>query len=117
MKKIYHLSSCDTCKRVFKKLVPLDEVTFQDIKTQAITPEQLEKMKDLAGSYEALLNKRAQLYKERRLPVQTFSEDRIKEFILSHYTLLKRPVIIVDDEIFIGSSQKAVEAAKKALHG
>jgi arsenate reductase len=35
--------------------------------------------------------------------------------MLEHYTFLKRPVIIVDDQIFIGNSAKTVAAAKEAI--
>jgi hypothetical protein len=35
---------------------------------------------------------------------------------LEHYTFLKRPVVLVDDTIFVGNAKKTVEAAKAALH-
>jgi arsenate reductase len=36
--------------------------------------------------------------------------------ILDEYTFLKRPVIIIDQEIFIGNSKKSVEALKEKLN-
>ena len=33
MKKIYHLSTCDTCKRILSEINPPGEVSLQDIKT------------------------------------------------------------------------------------
>jgi len=116
MKKIYHLSTCDTCKRILKELQPLDGVTLQDIKTEAITVEQLEQMQKLAGSYESLFSKRARLYREMGLHEKQSSEAELKDLILNHYTFLKRPVIIINDQIFVGNSKKVVEAAKQALH-
>ena len=116
MKKIYHLSTCDTCKRILKELQPLDGVVLQDIKTEAMTTEQVEQMQKLAGSYEALFSKRARLYKEMGLKEKQPSEAELKDLILEHYTFLKRPVIIVDGQIFVGNSKKVVEAAKDALH-
>lgn len=116
MKKIYHLSTCDTCKRILKELEPLNGVDLQDIKVENITQEQLEEMKELAGSYEALFSKRARLYRQEGLHEKTLSEADYKEWILKHYTFLKRPVVIIDNEIFIGNSKKTVEAAKAALH-
>lgn len=116
MKKIYHLSTCSTCQRILKELEPLEGFQMQDIKTEAITKEQLEEMHDLAGSYEDLFSKRAVLYRERNLKEVDLKEDDIKALILEHYTFLKRPVILVEDQIFIGNSKKTVEAAKKAIH-
>lgn len=115
MKKIYHLSTCDTCKRILNELNPSSEFILQDIKTEAITPDQIEKMQKLTGSYEALFSKRARLYKERDLKNQALSEQDYKNLILEHYTFLKRPVIVVDNQIFVGNSKKVVEAAKSAI--
>ncbi|MET6989357.1 arsenate reductase family protein [Sediminicola arcticus] len=115
-KKIYHLSTCDTCKRILKELQPLDDVVLQDIKTVAITTEQLEKMKFLSGSYESLFSKRARMYKERDLGSKDLKEEDLKALILEHYTFLKRPVILIDNKIFIGNSKKEMTAAKEALH-
>nr|WP_288933582.1 ArsC/Spx/MgsR family protein [uncultured Allomuricauda sp.] len=116
MKKIYHLGSCSTCKRILKELEPLDGVEIQEIKSEAITPEQLEQMAALSKSYESLFSRRAMLFRQRGLHEKNLSEVDYKDLILEHYTFLKRPVVIVDDQIFVGNSKKTVEAAKEALH-
>ena len=116
MKKIYYLSTCDTCKRILKELQPLDGFQLQDIKAEAITNTQLDEMKNLSGSFESLFSKRARLYKERGLGKQSLAEDDFRKLILEHYTFLKRPVILFNDKIFIGNSKKVIEAAKETLH-
>ena len=45
MQKIYHLSTCDTCKRIIKELAPSNVFLFQDIKHHHIDPKQLEASK------------------------------------------------------------------------
>ncbi|WP_242203777.1 arsenate reductase family protein [Aestuariivivens insulae] len=115
MKKVYYLKTCSTCIRILKALDLPSEFILQDIKTQAITVKQLEVMKTLAGSYEALFSKRSKLYKEMDLKNQDLSEKDYKHYILDHYTFLSRPVIIINDKIFIGNSKKTVEAVKTAL--
>jgi len=117
MKKVYHLSTCNTCQKILKKLELPGSFELQDIKEEEITEDQLEEMKALAGSYEALFSRRARLYRERELNKKELSETDYKELILDHYTFLKRPVIINNDEIFIGNSKKTVAAAKAAVHG
>lgn len=115
MKKIYHLSSCNTCQRIIKEINPDNDVQLQDIKTEIITQDQLEAMKALAGSYEALFSKRAQLYRQRNLKEQNLSEEDYRNLILEHYTFLKRPVMIVNETIFIGNSKKVVAQAIEAF--
>lgn len=116
MKKIYHLSTCDTCRRILKELDPPEGTQLQDIKTDPLSPEQLEELKYRAGSYEALFSKRARLYRERNLKEQALAERDFRELLLEHYTFLKRPVVVVDGEVFIGNAAKTVAAAKEALH-
>jgi len=115
MKKAYYLKTCDTCRRILKELNLPSEFMLQDIKSNAITVTQIEEMKALAGGYEALFSKRAQLYKKMDLKNQALTEKDYKHYILEHYTFLKRPVIIIEDQIFIGNSKKTVEEAKTAL--
>jgi len=116
MKKIYHLSTCSTCKKILKELDPPSSFRLQDIKGESITEEQLDEMWELSGNYEALFSKRAQLFKERDLKNEDMSEERYKNLILEHYTFLKRPVIINNDKIFIGNAKKTVEAAKRSIN-
>lgn len=115
MRKIYHLKTCSTCVRIIKTLNLPSEFQFQDIKTESITEKQLEEMHDLSGSYEVLFSKRAQLYKTLGLKDQNLTEEDFKKYILEHYTFLSRPVLLVDDQIFIGNSAKTVEAAKNYI--
>lgn len=115
MKKIYHLSTCDTCRRILRELNPSEDYELQDIKKNPLTLEDLDSLVALSGSYEALFNKRARLYKERDLKNKDLTEEDFKNLLLEHYTFLKRPVILSGNEVFIGNSKKTVEAAKKAM--
>lgn len=117
MKKVYHLSTCDTCKRILKEVNLPDDVEQQDIKTEPITSTQLEEMQSLSGNHESLFSKRAQLYRKRDLKNKDLKEEDFKNLILEHYTFLKRPVFMLDGKIFIGNSKKTVEAVKQQLHG
>jgi len=116
MKKVYYLKTCDTCRRILKELNLPSEFELQDIKTEAITVNELEEMKALAGSYEALFSKRSQLYKKMDLKNQKLAEKDFKHYILEHYTFLKRPVIIIDNNIFVGNSKQTLTAIKNILN-
>lgn len=115
MKKVYFLQTCDTCRRILKE-VNLDGFEKQEIKTQPITVAQLEEMRAMTDSYESLFNKRAKLYKEMDLKNQNITEADYRQYILNEYTFLKRPVFIVEDQIFIGNSKKVVESLKATLN-
>jgi arsenate reductase len=114
MKKVYFLQTCDTCRRILKE-VNTDGFERQEIKANNITANQLEEMYTLSGSYEALFNKRAKLYKSMDLKNQVLSEADYRQFLLDEYTFLKRPVFIVDKEIFIGNSKKVIENLKEKI--
>ncbi|MEN8787113.1 MAG: ArsC/Spx/MgsR family protein [Flavobacteriales bacterium] len=113
MKKAYYLSTCDTCKRILKELNLSNDWELQDIKTGKITVEQLEEMRNLTDSYDSLLNKRARKLSEYK--GQDLNEENLKSMILEEYTFLKRPVFLLDNEIFIGNAKKTVESIKTKL--
>jgi arsenate reductase (glutaredoxin) len=122
MKKMYHLGNCTTCQAIIKETgvdtlrqTQGDKFIMQDIKFEKITPAQLDEMKKMAGSYEALFSRRAIKYKELGLKDKKLEEKDYRKFILDEYTFLKRPVTILQDKIFIGNDKKTVEALKIAI--
>lgn len=118
MNKIYYLASCDTCRKIIKSLpdtAKSKSLVYQDIRQESITPEQLEQMHQLAGNYEKLFSRKAQLYKSKGLKDQKLTEADFKKYILEHYTFLSRPVFIIDGKIYIGNSQKNVNEVIAAL--
>jgi arsenate reductase len=114
MKKVYFLQTCDTCRRILKE-VNTDGFERQEIKANNVSVSQLDEMHQLSGSYEALFNKRAKLYKAMDLKNQILSETDYKQYILDEYTFLKRPVFILNNKIFIGNSKKVVQDLKEKI--
>ena len=116
MNKIYHLGNCTTCQAIIKASdVGKKAFAKQDIKFEKITPAQIDEMKKMAGSYESFFSRRAMKYKEWKLKDKALSEKDYRQYILDEYTFLKRPVVIIDDKVFVGSEKKTVEALKQAL--
>ena len=107
MKKIYHLKTCDTCRRILKE-INTSEYILQEIKTEPITVQQLEELYSLTKSYEVLFSRRAKKYKEMDLKNQVLIEADYRQLFLDDYTFLKRPVIIVGDQVFVGNTKKLV---------
>ncbi len=115
MDKIYYLASCDTCRKIIKNLPKTIEMEFQDIRQDPMTPEQLEKLYQITGSYEALFSKKAQLYKSMDLKNKNLTEADYKKYLLEHYTFLSRPVFIIKGKVYVGNSQPNIHAVTQAL--
>lgn len=109
MNKCYHLSSCSTCKKILDEAgLAAKGFTLQNIKEEKITPQQLDEMYKLAGSYEALFSRRSMKYRPMGLHEKQLTEEDYKSLILEEYSFLKRPVTIVGKKIFIGNTKEAV---------
>lgn len=114
MDKIYYLASCSTCKKIIKSLPP-NKLVFHDIRENPLSEAEVDQLKDLAGSYEAVFSKKAQLYKSLGLKNQNLTEDDYKKYLLQHYTFLSRPVFIIKDKIYVGNSQKNIQEVISVL--
>jgi arsenate reductase (glutaredoxin) len=114
--ELYYLSSCSTCARIMKDL-KVNKFSFrlQDIKNEPITAKQIDAMKKLAGSYEALFSRVALKYRSMGLNNMTLTEKDYRKYILEEYTFLKRPVFIINNQIFIGNAPKQIAAVAAAL--
>jgi arsenate reductase (glutaredoxin) len=115
MKKVYYLSTCSTCKRIMDGL-NLTGFEQQDIKSESMTEEQVDEMHKLAGSYEALFSRKAMKFRAHGLHEMKLTEADYRKYILEEYTFLKRPVFIIDGQIFIGNAKKTVEEVAKVLN-
>jgi len=114
MKRIYYLSTCDTCRKILNQ-VNTDGVELINLREQNISREDLDFMKKKTKSYEALFNKRAQKLKEMPKDKKPVKEADFKKLILKEYTFLKRPSTILDDKIIFGNDKKAIETLLQAL--
>jgi arsenate reductase len=113
--KILLLNSCSTCVRISNEIGVDDSWEVQNIKENNIDEATLEQLKEAHGSYEAVFSKRAMKYKSMGIKDKVKSDEDYKPLILEEYTFLKRPVIFVEDQIFVGNSKKTVAEVKAAL--
>ncbi len=102
MKRIYYLSSCDTCRRMMKEFDALNEFELIDIKSSNIDSTSLDFLKEKTGTYESLFSKRAIKYKTLGLKDKNLSDQDVRQLILDEYTFLKRPVLINEDSVVVG---------------
>ena len=112
---VFYLKTCDTNKRIMKDLGLNTSFSLREIKSNQITPSELDEMKELAGSYEALFSKRSRQYAALGLKDKQLTEADFRELILQEYTFLKRPVTLLNGQIYIGNSKKEVERLQQDL--
>lgn len=116
MKTVYHLTQCGTCQRIIRDLKLAERgFEFRDIKLQPIEPAELDRFREKTGSYDALFSRRAIKYKTLGLKDRDLSESEIRSFILEDYTFLKRPVIIIGEDVFAGNEQKNLDRVAARL--
>ena len=115
MKAFFYLGTCSTCARIMKELNLSDDIQLREIKSEGVSAEEVDLMKELAGSYEALFSRRAMKFREWGLHEKDLTEADYRRLIMEEYTFLKRPVLILDEQIFVGNTKNVVEAAKAAL--
>lgn len=109
----YYLGTCSTCERIMKG-IDLKGFTLREIKGDPITAKELDGMKKLAGSYEALFSRVALKYRALGLNRMTLTEKDYRKYMLQEYTFIKRPVMVLDDRIFIGNAPKVTAAMVEA---
>ncbi len=114
MKRLYYLSTCDTCRKILSQ-INTDGVELINLREQNISREDLDMMKKYTKSYESLFNKRAQ--KLQLLPddKKPLKDADFKKLILKEYTFLKRPAAILNELIIVGNDKNSVDALIKAL--
>ncbi len=116
MNKVYHLPHCKTCQKTIAALgITEGDFELQNIKEKHISAKELDALKEQAGSYEAMFNRRSMKYRSMGLKDKALSEADYRKLILEEYTFLKRPTIVIDGELFLATTKKAVEAAKEKL--
>ena len=116
MKKAFTLPTCKTCQRIFDDISPESKgCEIVNIKESGISSADLDAMKNLAGSYEALFSRRAMKFRSLGLAEKSLSEQDYRTLILGEYTFLKRPVFLFEDLVTVGSRKSEVEKARERL--
>ena len=111
MKRIYHLSTCSTCKRILKEINPDSTIELVDIKVNNIDAPTLDWIQSKVGSYEALFCKKAQKFRLQGLHEKQLTEADYRSLLLEEYTFLKRPFCINGENVTIGNTKDQVAKA------
>lgn len=112
---VWYLATCDTCKRIMKSLSLPDSFKLREIKSEAVTAEELDHLAGITGSYESLFNRRSRKFAAVKAEGRALDEAAYRELILGEYTFLKRPVFLIGSKVFAGNSAKTVEDIRQEL--
>lgn len=106
--KIYHLSTCSTCVKILAQIEDKSGIELINIKENNISEADLDYAAKALGSYEAVFSKKAMKYRSLKLNERTLTEPEYKKYILEEYTFLKRPVSIINGQVFAGNTKDSV---------
>lgn len=103
--RIYHLKSCDTCKKAIKALGDRSP-DLTDVRADGVAEADLARWLDLLGA-EILVNRKSTTW--RNLSEEERGGDALA-LLLEHPTLMKRPVIVDGDAVHVGWGKPVQEA-------
>ncbi len=115
MKNFYYLKTCDTCRRIMSELNLPESLEKREIKSAPLDSEEIDRLAEKAGSYEAIFNKRARKLREKGLKASELSESNFKSLLNEDYSFLKRPVLETEETVLAGNSKSVVEKMKNHL--
>ena len=106
MVEMYGIANCDTIRKARRWLAGHGiDYLFHDYKKEGVDARQLARWVERVG-WETLLNKRGTTW--RKLPdADKMGVDRDKAIALmcAYPSMIKRPVLILDDQIVVGFSE------------
>ena len=100
---VYHLKTCDTCRKAVKALSAAGhDLTLIDVRADGVSPESLERILSEVGR-EKVLNTRSATWRALDAADKTdITDAKALALITEHPTLLKRPVIDSGDRVTAG---------------
>ena len=106
--KIYGIKNCDTVKKARLWLQDHQvDYSFHDFRADGIDRSMVERWLAAAGP-EVLINRRGTTWKSLDSHIRdTLDSQDIPALLVAHPTLIKRPVLEVEDRVLVGFSAKS----------
>ncbi len=109
--EFYGLKTCDTCRKAIKALENAGkELTIYDVRSDGVSKKQLaEWIKDVG--WQTLLNTRSTTWRQLSEDEKSDVEDtKALALLVAHPTLMKRPVIVDGQSVYVGWSKPTQQA-------
>jgi Spx/MgsR family transcriptional regulator len=103
MTTLYGIANCDTVRKARKWLTSHDvDYQFRDFRKDGLNAKQLKNWASKVG-WETLLNRRSQTWRKLKDKDKTaLTEARALKLMQAEPTLIKRPVLEVNNQVYIG---------------
>jgi|TARA_B110000902_G_scaffold266916_2_gene356882 Spx/MgsR family transcriptional regulator len=100
---VYGIKNCDTVKKARKWLeVNGSDYTFIDVREDGVDKAEVKRWLDLIG-IDVVVNKRSTTWKQLSdEQKEGLSEQTALALLLANPTLIKRPVLTIDDSVLVG---------------
>jgi len=111
--EIYVYPTCTGCRRA-EEFLRAQGVAYQrrDYVNQRFTREELVQLLERTGlSPRELLSTRSRAYRELGLDKREVSDEELIELMVQEPGLLRRPIVVIDTVVVIGSDRKRLAAA------
>jgi arsenate reductase len=102
--KIFHKSSCITCKKAITEVERMNaDIEKRDFFKDPLSEAELKKIVKMSGKKPSeLLRKRDKMYKELDLENKKKTDAQIIKLMVKHPGLILRPIIITKNKAFVG---------------
>lgn len=100
----YWSPNCSTCQKA-KKFVErhgIKDFELRDIKENPLSPVEVVRLVEMLGGANELFSRRAVKYREMKLNERELSETEMIDLMISEYTFLKRPILVIGDQAIAG---------------
>lgn len=103
---VYHLKTCDTCRKAIKTLQAAGhDLNLIDVRADGVDRALLEKLVATHG-WEVVLNRRSTTWRGLDDADKTdVTNEKAVALMMEHPTLIKRPVIVSNNQTTIGWSK------------
>ncbi|MFB5609134.1 MAG: arsenate reductase family protein [Nitrosarchaeum sp.] len=102
--KIYHKSSCITCKNAITEIQRMNAgIEKRDFFKEPFSESELKKIIKMTGKRPSeILRKRDKMYKELELDKNKKSDEQLIKLMVKYPGLILRPIIIIKNKAVIG---------------
>lgn len=107
---IYTTPSCSSCRKA-KKWLDEHKVAYEEknLFNHRINDTDIEMMLNHAeNGFDDIISTRSKVFKEQELEVEDMSVSELKNFIISHPSVLKRPIIVDAKRMQVGYNDEEI---------
>jgi len=110
MLKVYGIKNCNKVRDTFKWLEENDvDYEFINLKKEPLSEVKLDEFVHKVG-LDVLINRRGMTWRNLGLKDKDLSEDELFDVLLENQTMIKRPVLELDDAVLVGYDEDAFDS-------